>query len=221
MLVEDVARVVGALPRKVRTVLEEKGSEVCVAGGFVRAVVAGERPSDVDLFVPSPTKAVELREALVGEDGHFFETPFAYSATIGGQLVQVIHRWTFCGAEEILASFDFSVARAAVWSYGPGSWDGAVSENFYRDLASKRLRYMLADERRLDIEAGGTLLRTAKYLRRGYSISPEDLAKVALHASHAAGANPSGEVYHYPVDRLLHENLVRSLRGVDPRRPWE
>lgn len=205
MLTEDIQRVVSRLPPQVRKAVEKRGYGTFVAGGFVRAVIAGERPSDIDIFVASATEAQMLRDELVG-DGSCFESDFAYSMWVQGQKVQVIHKWTFQSHGQLLSAFDFSVARAVVWCETEGVWNGEVSHRFYSDLAARRLQYMLGTAHREGIESGGTLLRMVKYLRRGYSISPENLTTVVLHAV----------VNGDPVDDDAYTQLVGMLREVDP-----
>ena len=90
--------------------------------------------------------------------------------------MQFIHRWTFQDPFEVAVSFDFSIAAAAVWyDVDRKVWLSDCDEMFYPDLAAKRLRY-LSPVRNED--AGGSFLRMAKFLRRGYKISPESLGKL-------------------------------------------
>lgn len=46
----DVRYVVQRLPRDIREMLSTHAGKVFVGGGFVRATIAGEVPSDIDVF---------------------------------------------------------------------------------------------------------------------------------------------------------------------------
>lgn len=217
MLVDDIQHVVERLPSKVRKVVGEHGYGTFIAGGFVRAVIANEKPSDIDLFTKSKDDAKALRDELVGADGYSFDTDFAYSFMVQGHRVQVIHRWTFDSYDDLLNSFDFTIARAMVWCEDSevGTWDGACGRLFYHDLAAKRLRYAMTDQSRHAVEIGGTLLRMVKFLRRGYSISPEHLAYIITHAT-SGQYDANGQPYHTPVDKETTQQLVDTLREIDP-----
>ena len=198
---EDVLRAAARLPEKLGASLMDLGSRVgvraFVAGGHVRAAITGERTRDVDVFVRDRETADELIETL-GGGAH--ETEFALSVSVGGRPVQVIHRWTFESPAAVIRHFDFSVCQGAIW-YDGSAWRGACSEDFYPDLAARRLRFQQADAIREPVEAGGTLLRLMKYAGRGYSASPETVAAVAFEA----------------VTRTDDfAALVDALRGVDP-----
>lgn len=147
------------MPRPVLELMKRHGSDIVAAGGFVRAAVAQERPSDVDLFCPSAEKAeqyarelsegaaeraiilnpagVEIRrienprpgqmipvdpqETLKIEKSRRYgsrviKTDNAYTVAGRGRLsVQFIHRWTYPNPEQLLESFDFTIACGAFW----------------------------------------------------------------------------------------------------------
>src|SRR5690606_27397644 len=70
------------------------------------------------------------------------------------------------------------VCQAAIWRAGRQSnaeWMSCCSDGFYIDLAGRRLVYTnpVRDE-----EAGGSLLRVLKYVKRGYTIQVGSLADV-------------------------------------------
>src|SRR3546814_20864227 len=89
--------------------------------------------------------------------------------------VQFITRWTFDNAADLVASFDFTVCQAAIWRNRLGEWKSLISNSFYIDLAGRRLVYT-APER--EEEAGGSMLRVIKYVRRGYTIQVTRLGAV-------------------------------------------
>lgn len=120
--------------------------------------------------------------------GRFFLTDNAITVLSPPRFpVQFITRWLFTDAEKLIQSFDFTVCQAAIWAedrsveaFGeePKSktiFRSAISEDFYHDLAARRLVYThpLRDE-----DAGGSMLRVIKFIRKGYNIQALSLAGV-------------------------------------------
>jgi hypothetical protein len=187
---EHVQKVLSGLPQPVIDALKTFGPRVILAGGFIRAAVADEKPSDIDLFVKDPATAHELAgylsEAFRTEGFHT-----SYNAlTIrreSGIPIQIIYRWHYDTPRAVVEDFDFTIARAALW----WGWDGSGCEHldfgwlsdsdpqFIEDVTDRRLRYC-APER---IEAhAGSLFRVFKFYKRGYAISLEQLAAVMARA---------------------------------------
>lgn len=175
LLPEDLNQVIRCLPKDVFDALKSRPGRY-LAGGFIRSIIAHEEVNDIDLFAYNKPEASFMASTIA--DGRDVRPFFSKNAITIAQptktTVQVITRWTFEDPHLLQASFDFSIARAVIWCEA-GVWKSACDDCFYPDLASKRLRY-LAPER--DEEAGGSFLRMQKFLRRGYSISPEESARV-------------------------------------------
>jgi len=168
----DLIQVVTCLPVPVRKMLVKQGKSLFVAGGFIRAVVANERWNDIDLFCQSK----EVGEVLAKSLGHVHETDNAFSVRVLGQQVQFIHRWTFDDPVKCIDSFDFTIAKCAVWyDYDAREWKSVCSDSFYVDLAAKRLVYCAPVRAE---EAGGSMLRVLKFYQRGYRIPLESLGRV-------------------------------------------
>jgi len=176
---EDCDRdwVVRRLPPAVKSALKAHGPQLFLAGGFIRAVIAGEKVSDVDLFVPSKEYgATVINNFAAGEDPKpaVHESENAYTVKVRGSVLQVIHRWTYQAPEDCLASFDFTIAQAAVWWSGE-VWRSACSSRFYCDLAGRRLIYTRPQRNE---DAGGSMLRVLKFYQRGYRIPLDSLGAV-------------------------------------------
>jgi hypothetical protein len=208
----DVKRVVKLLPKELRDILQ-KTPGLVVAGGLVRAAVSGDRVSDIDVFAPNLTvarAAATLYEKQIEVDTRQIETPNAITvlAEDKRKAVQFITRWTFDDPTRLIYSFDFSIARAAVWwEKGGNQWASACDSRFYVDLAARRLVFMKPE----DNTAGGTLLRVQKFVRLGYRISAFQMAAVVMNLARQAGAE----------ERVLHKT-ERLIKEVDPRSPeWE
>lgn len=169
----DLAWAVRRLPGNVRDLLKTHGAKVFLAGGYVRAVVSGERVSDIDLFSSSKDYSEACAKELAG-DGKPYETPNAFTVRTKPIPTQFIHRWTFTEPADAIASFDFTVAQAAIWWTGE-RWESCCAARFYADLAAKRLVYTSPARNE---DAGGSMLRVLKFYQRGYRIPLDSLGAV-------------------------------------------
>lgn len=184
---DDLRNVVLHLPKDVRKVLTSRPGKVFVGGGFIRAVVGREDISDIDMFGNDAATLGIIAAKLQNDRGEdktrLHTTKNAITLLSENRLpIQLITRWLFQSQEDLICSFDFSVCAAAVF-YKDGQWQSQVSPDFYSDLAAKRLRHTNPQR---EEEAGGSMLRVLKYVKRGYSISPESLAEVMARVHIAA-----------------------------------
>lgn len=217
----DVDWVIRRLPNRVVGVFEQFPGRVFVAGGFIRAVIAGEDPADVDLFVASQTDA-DLVERRLSET-YAVVARTANAVTMAPQNhhgldVQIITRWMYASAERLVREFDFSVCAAAVWhepntgGRGPARerahYAGIAHERFYPDLASKRLTYL---EPQREEEVGGSMLRAMKYARKGYNVPLRSLAALRARVSEGAEAGNGETLTRADV-------ILGRLFEVDPQR---
>lgn len=162
------------LPRPVRDLLKKHGASVFIAGGFVRSCVTNEPINDIDVFAPTADTAKALAAELAGEGGKTWASDNAITVKGTRPTVQFIHRWTFAAPADALASFDFTIASAAIWWDGE-RWQSLCHADFYADLAARRLVY-LSPSRNED--AGGSMLRVLKFYQRGYRIPLDSLGAV-------------------------------------------
>ena len=168
LLKDDVMWCLRRLPRGVFTMLKERAGKLFLAGGFIRACIANEPASDVDLFAESKDSAEAAALLLAKDKKDVYKTDNAFTVTRGyGLPIQFIHRWVFTDPTKIIESFDFTVACSAIWCDSDGVWQSNCHEKFYPDLAAKRLRY-LSPVRNED--AGGSMLRVLKFYQKGYRI---------------------------------------------------
>jgi hypothetical protein len=186
----DLHFVVSRLPKDVRDIMAKH--KLCMGGGFIRAIIAGEKPSDIDLFGPSEAvlKLAAYELATHRRSTYVHTTKNAITVASQGRLtVQMITRWLFDEPAKIIESFDFTIAKSVVWvtvekSSVPTAilnivdtftWRSLVDDAFYPDLAARRLVYT-SPQRNED--AGGSILRMRKFIQRGYSIQPNSLGAV-------------------------------------------
>lgn len=172
----DLTLVLSRVPRDVRELLIKH--KLFLAGGFIRATIAGETPSDIDLLGPDKIKLLEMGLALALERGaKTHSTDNALTIISPPRLpVQFITRWLVDSAEQLIAQFDFTVVQACIWfDQESKTWQSVCNKDFYADLAARRLVYT-SPKRHED--AGGSMLRVIKYIQRGYIIQAPSLARV-------------------------------------------
>jgi hypothetical protein len=221
---DDLRRVVGRVPKDIRELMKVR--RLFIAGGFVRAVIAGEDPNDIDIFGSSvPDLENAASELGTGRQGHRITTTENAITMICPPRVpvQFITRWMYGSAHGLVSSFDFTICQAAIWrDHGAGDWQSMVSLDFYTDLSSRRLRYTAPVR---EEAPGGSMMRVLKYLRRGYHISPTSLGRVISRLTSGIDdtirANEVAQrvAPELPVGPQTAEDVIVSrLREVDPLR---
>lgn len=223
---EDLRRCLFKLPAAVKDLLRLRTASDClsVAGGFIRATIAGEDPSDIDITGASPEvldavcssyQLARLKAGAAPDQVKVHRTQNAITVSEPGQLpVQFITRWTYpedADRAGLLDSFDFTVAQAAIWwrpeGDGPQGFVSRANERFYADLAAKRLTYTSPVR---DEDAGGSMLRVLKFAKRGYHIDPNNLAAVCARL--ISGMPITEET----PEACVSAGIRRRLRLVDP-----
>lgn len=207
----DLDRAISFLPESLVTLMKKKENwnKIFVGGGFLRAIVAGEKINDIDIFVSDKDFAKQVFLELK-DKYNTVETENAY--TIKSKIpLQIIHRWVFNTVEAVSDSFDFTICCAAI-GFNDYAYTDYCDPDFYQDLAAKRLIYR-SPKRNED--AGGSVIRVLKYYQKGYRIPLHSLA--AVIARLVVGINPGVDMYSetaltnafkfllYEVDPLLNE----------------
>lgn len=172
----DLQFVLSRVPKDVRGIMTEK--PIVLAGGFIRGTIAGEKIADIDLFTQDVLTADYASLQLsVARKGRIHKTKNAITVLSPPRFpVQFITRWLFEKPEYVAASFDFTVCQAAIWREpNEGRYMSICSPTFYADLAARRLVYTSPIRNE---DAGGSMLRVIKYIKRGYNIQSESLAAV-------------------------------------------
>jgi hypothetical protein len=222
-------------PRRVLELLKDRPGKVFVGGGFIRACVANEHVNDIDLFTTDKDSALSAARFLLnlkeGEDAgrKIHETSNAYTVMGLRTIVQIIHRWTYTSPEQLMQSFDFTIAMAGFWwemtpavsvlavsgaDLGiPGRWRSICDDRFYEDLAAKRLRYT-APIRNED--AGGSLLRVLKFYQRGYRIPLDSMGAVISRLMSGVTDEALDHGHEATREKQLAKVLTGLLREVDP-----
>lgn len=211
---EHVKYVVSRLPKCVFDIMKQH--KVFLAGGFIRSLISDEKPSDIDLLCQS-SDVINRVESEINEYDDFKRLKTKNAITLFNGLkspIQLITRWYYDDPIKLIDEFDFTIAKCVIWferfvDNKNGIWKSLCSDMFYCDLASKTLRYTEPD--RLE-DAGGSILRVLKFLRRGYKISPEEFTKVVMRW--LSGVNNLENICH--DNEHLTKVLCGLLREVDP-----
>jgi hypothetical protein len=212
----DLRNVVQHLPKDVRYQMTRNYNTLFVGGGFVRAIVAGEKPSDIDMFGHSKDKLTTVSFNL-GQDrpgSKLHTSNNAITLLANDRLpVQFITRWLFNSAEELVKSFDFTVCQAVVYyNKETKQWDSAINDNFYQDLAARRLVYTFPVR---EEEAGGSMLRVMKYVKRGYNIQIDSLAGVMSRIAAKVCSHELSNTENQD-EKYFTTHFKAELREVDP-----
>lgn len=227
----DLRYVATRLPRDIRDLLTANPRRLYVAGGFIRATIAGETPSDIDIFGDDKAWLDATAERLAATRGNskLHRTKNAITLLTPDRLpVQFITRWTFGDPRALIKSFDYTVCQAALWRGGNQSkspWCSRIGEGFYVDLAGRRLVYTHPQH---EEEAGGSLLRAIKYIKRGYSIQVSSLGGVVARLAAKVHDSPlaaSEEGMTQVITGLLREVdpllVIDGMEAVDDHEPAE
>jgi hypothetical protein len=206
----DLLQCVRRLPAQVRDLLKSR-PDLMVAGGYIRACVAGEKVSDIDIMCPSVDAggACALLLSKASGDARIHKTDNALTVKLRPVPAQFITRWTFASPPEALASFDFTIACAAFWWDGQ-QWCSLAHGDFYTDLAGKRLVYLSPVR---EEEAGGSMLRILKFYQKGYRIPLDSLGAVMARMVKALDFK---RIEDLQDEARVGKVLTGLLREVDP-----
>ena len=224
----DLNFVLGRCPRDIVALLRKNAGFLFLAGGFIRSTISGEKVSDIDLFgVELGTRnAIEgiAKDLALERKGRIYTTKNAITVLASPRHpVQFITRWWYKRPEDLIASFDFTVCQAVIWaSRLPDTLDengkkkqnyyfhSMCSDAFYPDLAAKRLVYTHPVRAE---EAGGSLMRAFKFVKKGYSIQAQSIAGVVARLVWGAYDNPEKK----PRNELWMAAVITGLlHEVDP-----
>lgn len=201
------------LPTALQAILRKHGATCFLAGGALRDYANLATPRDFDLFIASHVDADglagEVASAIGASHSDIRLTDRAHTVRRGELVVQVIHRWRFNDAASVISAFDFTACQAAVWHDG-ADWQSLSHCAFEEDARHRRLRYTGPHR---DALAGGTLLRVCRFLRRGYSISAHDLARVVSTVAAEAEEQHPGLT---PAEAVLETLMDAYPRHLEP-----
>jgi len=215
----DTRRVVQTIPKDIREMLSSNAKVMFLGGGYIREIVAGGNPVDLDIFTDTLVRAQLAADDLIKRRGgeksgtrkHVSKN--AVTVITPNRLpVQFITRWTFDKPHDLVCSFDFTVCQAALWRDGKTSnseWKTLTHRDFYRDLAGRNLVYTnpVREE-----EAGGSMLRVIKFVKRGYRIQVTSLGQVMTQVM----TRVFNKIYMEQTSLPPEQIVIGLLREVDP-----
>ena len=219
LALRDMELLTKRLPRHLKTLLMDNpfggyGGHLYLAGGSIRSILGGEKVSDYDIFGSSLAVLKHgeevIKRKLADQGVKSVATQNAVTITASGVTpVQFITKWVYNFPVDLLREFDFTVAKAILYYNKDAKWVGVADENFYSDLAGKRLVYSGTGG-----TPGGSILRMVKLLRRGYGIQVDSLAKLLVRVQSETGAyRESGQLRE---GENWEESYLHILREVDP-----
>lgn len=205
----DTRFVVSRLPRDVKKAMME--DPIYLGGGFIRETISGGEVKDIDLFGASTAMLKQVMENLEDDrdNSRSFATDNAITLLTQGRMpVQAITRWTYNDPQAVAESFDFTVCQAVIWfDKETQEFMSCCHDNFYPDLAAKRLIYT----RPIREEApGGSLMRVLKFIKRGYNIQPVAFSQVLARLVHKV-RDPARE-----DEAFMAQVIAGALLEVDP-----
>lgn len=207
LLPEDRKYCLRRLPRCVLDAMKSEGSKLVLAGGFIRSCLANEHINDVDLFTTSAEEADRIIK-IIADKAPIHKSQNAVSCRRNRMQIQIVHRWVFATPQEVVKSFDFTIARAAIYhDANTKTWHSVCDDRYYKDLATKKLVYMKPDRNE---DAGGSMLRVLKFYQRGYRIPLDSMGDVIARLMRSVD-----------MDRIRTEEGIAKvvtglLREVDP-----
>lgn len=202
---DDVAWCLRRLPTEVREALRESNGSLILAGGFIRACIAREEINDIDLLCNCKDTAEKYASKL--GDERTWKSDNAYTVKTFKVPLQLIHRWTYDNPRDVIPSFDFTIAKAAIWHSAVDGWVSEADDRFYIDLAAKRLVYT-SPKRNED--AGGSILRVLKFYQRGYRIPLASLGAVIARLCQSVEWNKTDD------EQRTAQVITSLLKEVDP-----
>jgi len=178
---DDLAKHVGSrISDSVQRLMQGFGPDVCIAGGFVRDVLRGDQPQDMNIFPVSAGVQISLADALRTHSEYTLHKLQAHGGPNalwaeptmdGGELYWLginCNPEFFRPAGELIPLFDLSICQAAV--YWLGGWKLEATEEFLAVVQQGQL---------VPTEHAGkhTLGRVVRFLNRGgYNITAHALA---------------------------------------------
>ncbi len=176
LLFEDVIRILKALPVELIDLLKEYENKVAITGGFIRDIVRGDQPNDIDIAASTDTVAKDFADALARANQRASKI-FVKAYTVLGYRypIQVFKAFDDTTPSTSWTRHDFTINGASMW-YTGSLWNSQCTNYFYCDVAAKRLRVL--DEKQ---NKGNLIYRMMKLLHRGYHIEPREHAAILVN----------------------------------------
>lgn len=165
----------------------ENIEKIIVAGGFIRAYYAGEKPSDLDLYFRSNIDLVSVKLELQGKNWvEISKTDKDITLKKDNKLIQLIS-YIYGEPLDVIQLFDFTICCASMtitrqkvgiltdFGEAKAKLRGhlILHDDFFEHLSGRVLEFIGTP---LPISS---LARAFKFVKRGYSICDDSIVKVA------------------------------------------
>lgn len=171
----DVLRVLASVPDPIRRLLIDNPSRV-LAGGFIRDVLLGEEPKDLDVFCATRDDSFWCA-ASVGK--HVKGSTFSRTVMDFDTPVQFVFYREFLDAEDLVSQFDFRACATGIyWCPNRREFVGVCVSGFYEDLAAKRLTFLHQPK---DEGSLVPLKRALHLAAKGWKLPDESVAGILTH----------------------------------------
>jgi hypothetical protein len=180
----DKKKIVAALPRDLIRVLKAHPGQLFVGGGFLRDVILGEWPKDIDVFGTNADLVRDVAMALGTDRGPDHLKPTVYSITVRGRHeadwpIQFVWTWPVADCLTAISRMDFTMCQAGIW-WNKGQWRSVASAQFADDIKARRLRYTRPER---EGTAGRSFVRAMNFVARGWKFPPGEIAVLMEHTA--------------------------------------
>lgn len=156
-----------------------KGSAAFIAGGAITSVFSGTKINDIDLYPKTEDALCSIKEKLDSlvkqEKGVLvITTANALTYRFSNVVIQLI-RFSDAFKEDINSIFDLFDYTVCMGAYDLDSKEFKLHDSFLQHIAQKRL--VFNPNTKFPISS---LIRSKKYMNRGYSLSSLDSIKLGL-----------------------------------------
>ncbi len=167
----DFNRFVSKFPTDVQEVIKKKAY---LAGGALRSLTLGEKPNDYDIyFLDGMALSVVNSASRDIRGGQFSDNAITFLDIDKSRIPFQIITSYFGSPHEVISKFDFTVNMNF---YVPAMEWGEIK--YPLDINCKELRFNPKATKPI-----GALLRINRFLREGWTIRPEQLARIGIAIS--------------------------------------
>jgi hypothetical protein len=185
----DVSGSYGPAYKDVFAGLVSRNISVTIAGGFVRDVVRGERPQDIDLWCYDKEAGHNVCYSLLRAGFIECSSPheklirrfISPTGVVPDPQIQVIALTGINNQEQLIQNFDFRANAAAVTLRGLDQPVGCCVDGFYLDCGEKRM--VMNNIHKMNLK------RVVMFAERGWKIDPGVIAIIGEQVKNGRDSN--------------------------------
>lgn len=184
-------KIIRRIPRVVSEVLSAFRENAFLAGGSIRSILGDTQVKDWDIFVRKEYRA-EIAESL--EKENFFQPKARTISTDSADTIvmplcepiQIIHGFSFSGADDLISQFDFSVNAATLYCDLSGKYQFVFNYSFLHDTFHRVMRWIVSSENE-DKESLDGLQKSLRLAREGFRVPRDSLVRMLIGGLKNAG----------------------------------